>query len=73
MQADSSSFDRVREALARKYQNANMRPDKHASYLRLRTLKHLWHVDDILLELKSLTPAALQAWPFYPQELLGFL
>ena len=61
MQADPQSFDRIREGLARKYQNANMKPDRHASYLRLRALKHLWHVDDILLELKSLSPASVQA------------
>ena len=61
MQADPQTFDRIREGLARKYQNANMKPDRHASYLRLRALKHLWHVDDILLELNSLTPAAVQA------------
>ncbi len=61
LQADPQSFDRIREVLARKYQNANMKPDRHASYLRLRALKHLWHVDNILLELKLLTPAAVQA------------
>ena len=61
VQADPQSFDRIREALVRKYENANMKPDRHASYLRLRALKHLWHVDDIHLELKALTPAAVQA------------
>ncbi|KAK9915769.1 hypothetical protein WJX75_003936 [Coccomyxa subellipsoidea] len=60
LKADPQSFDRIREGLARKYQNANMKPDRHASYLRLRALKHLWHVDDILLELKSLSPASVQ-------------
>ncbi|CAL8470131.1 g9673 [Coccomyxa elongata] len=60
LKADPQSFDRIREALVRKYENANMKPDRHASYLRLRALKHLWHVDDILLELKALTPAAVQ-------------
>jgi hypothetical protein len=60
-QVDASRFGRVREALARRYANANMSPGKHAAYLRLRALKHVWHVDDALAELNALTPAAVQA------------
>lgn len=60
-QVDPHSFERVREGLVRKYANCNMAPEKHASYLRLRALKHLWHLDNTLHELKALTPADLQA------------
>jgi nardilysin len=62
LQIESSCFDRVRESLVRKYANSNMSPEKHATYLRMRALKHLWHVEDVLLELKRLTPADIQAW-----------
>lgn len=61
LQVDAHSFERMREGLVRKYANCNMAPEKHASYLRLRALKHLWHLDDTLCELKALTPADLQA------------
>ena len=57
---DAQRFDLVREALALKYANANMSPSRHASYLRLLALKHVWHVDDALAELRALTPSALQ-------------
>ena len=60
-QVDASRFGRVREALARRYANANMSPGKHAAYLRLRALKHVWDVDAALAELNRLTPAAVQA------------
>ena len=59
-QVDAQRFDLVREALARKYANANMSPSKHASYLRLTALKHMWPVEDALAELRQLTPSALQ-------------
>ena len=32
----------MKEALLRKYRNANMNVDRHATYLRLRALKHIW-------------------------------
>ena len=57
---DPQRFDLVREALALKYANANMAPGKHAAYLRLLALKHTWHVDDALAELRALTPSTLQ-------------
>ena len=57
---DAQRFDLVREALARKYANANMSPFKHATYLRLTALKHVWPVTDVLAELRQLTPSALQ-------------
>jgi hypothetical protein len=63
MQVEPHSFERVREGLARKYANCNIAPEKHATYLRLRALKHLWHLDDILLQIRALTPADLQASP----------
>lgn len=60
MQVDEGSFVRNREALVQKYQNANMSPDRHASYLRLRALKRMWRMEDVLSELQALTPAAVQ-------------
>ena len=60
-QVDPARFGRVREALALRYANSNMSPGKHASYLRLRALKHVWHVDDALRELNALTLADVQA------------
>ena len=57
---DAQRFYLVREALTRKYANANMSPSKHASYLRLTALKHVWPVEDALAELRQLTPSALQ-------------
>ena len=61
MQVDPARFGRVREALALRYANSNMNPGKHASYLRLRALKHVWHIDDLLAELNALSPADVQA------------
>lgn len=44
-----------------KYQNANMSPERHASYLRLRALKQrMWRMEDVLAELQALTPASVQ-------------
>jgi len=34
------AFQRVKESVVRHYQNALMKPTKHASFLRLQTLKH---------------------------------
>lgn len=60
-QVDPGSFVRNKEALVQKYQNANMSPDRHASYLRLRALKQMWRMEDVLAELQALTPASVQA------------
>ncbi len=50
------AFHRVKESVTRHYQNALMKPTKHASFLRLQTLKH-HHEDprDIKQEMQSIT------------------
>ena len=60
VQVDEGSFVRNKEALVQKYQNANMSPDRHVSYLRLRALKQMWRMEDVLAELQALTPASVQ-------------
>lgn len=56
-------FSRVHEALLRAYTNANMKPLKHATYLRLRTLKATyWDWDAIHQELKTVMPADVRAF-----------
>jgi len=49
-------FHRVKESVFRHYQNALMKPIKHASFLRLQTLKH-HHEDprDVTQEIQSIT------------------
>ena len=62
LQVDAGSFARNREVLVQKYQNANMQPDRHASYLRLRALEQrMWRIEDVLSELRALTPQSVQA------------
>lgn len=48
-------FKRIKEVVHRHYSNALMKPTKHASFLRLQTLKH-HHADprDILEEIKTI-------------------
>ncbi len=54
-------FERVREGLARKYRNANMKPEQAASYMRLQVLRAtVWDVDAVLAVLEALTPADVQ-------------
>ena len=53
-----------------KYQNANMSPDRHASYLRLRALKQMWRMEDVLAQLQALTPAYVQVCPTDPSRTL---
>jgi len=58
---EAGRFERVREGLARKYRNANMRPEQAAGYMRLLVLRAtVWHVDAVLAVLDSLTPADVQ-------------
>jgi secreted Zn-dependent insulinase-like peptidase len=59
--ARPAAFTRVIEGLARKYRNANMKPDRHATFLRLAALKRVWAPEAVLAELEALTPAALAA------------
>ena len=61
VQVDAGSFTRNKEVLIQKYQNANMHPDRHASYLRLMALKQrMWRLEDVLSELQALTPQSVQ-------------
>ena len=59
-QVAEDRFWPVHEALVRQYRNANLGPETHASYLRLKALKRLWDVDAVLGALQELTPATLQ-------------
>ena len=57
-------FERLREGLARRYKNANFKPDKHATYLRLYAIKQkMWPVEVVQAQLESLTPSAVQGKP----------
>ncbi|KAL0048825.1 hypothetical protein WJX82_000128 [Trebouxia sp. C0006] len=54
-------FERLREGLVRRYKNANFKPDKHATYLRLYAIKKkMWPVEVVQAQLESLTPKAVQ-------------
>ena len=45
----------------RRYKNANMKPDKHATYLRISAIKQqMWPVEAVQEHLESITPAELQ-------------
>ena len=45
----------------RRYKNANMKPDKHATYLRISAIKQqIWPVEAVQEHLETLTPAELQ-------------
>jgi hypothetical protein len=61
-QVETPAFQRVREALARRYRNANMRPEQAANYARLYALRAaMWHVDAVLPHVEAATPADVQA------------
>lgn len=58
---EGTAFGRVREALARRYRNANMRPEQAANYARLFALRAaMWHVDSVLPHLETATPEDVQ-------------
>lgn len=61
MQVEAANFDRMKEVLIRKLNNANLNVDRHGTYTRLRALKHIWDVQDVLAELQTLEPAHVQA------------
>lgn len=64
LKVDPARFDRVREGLLRRYKNANFKPDKHATYLRIYAIKQkIWPVEEVQAQLEALTPAALQGQP----------
>lgn len=46
----------------RKYRNANLNVGQHATYLRLRALKHIWDVDAVRAELEALDELSVQVW-----------
>ncbi len=57
------AFQRVREALARAYRNANVKPLRHASYLRLRALRtRAPEVDAVRAEIEAATAADARAF-----------
>lgn len=61
LKVDPDRFDRVREGLVRRYKNANFKPDKHATYLRIYAIKQkMWPVEQVQAELEALSPTALQ-------------
>ena len=46
---EAAGWQRVREGLLRDYRNANLKPAKHAAYLRLLALKHhQWTCEQVL-------------------------
>lgn len=50
----------MKEALIRKYQNANLSVQAHATYLRLRCLKQIWDCEEVLGSLKELQASEVQ-------------
>ena len=61
LKVHADRFERVREGLVRRYKNANFKPDKHATYLRLYAIKQkMWPVEVVQAQLESLTPLAVQ-------------
>ena len=65
LRVDPDRFERVREGLVRRYKNANFKPDKHATYLRILAIKQkIWPVEEVQAQLEALTPAALQGQLF---------
>ncbi len=65
-------FERIREGLVRRYKNANFKPDKHATYLRLYAIKQkMWPVEVVQAQLESLTPSAVQGKPSSPVTLVA--
>ena len=56
----AEQFGRLREDLARRYANANTRPEKHAAHLRLRALKLVWPVEEVLEAVQGLSMQSAQ-------------
>ena len=61
-QVVEEGFGAVHEALVLQHRNACLAPERHASYLRLQSLKHFWDTQHILAALQGLTPAKLQVY-----------
>jgi hypothetical protein len=61
LQVQAGAFARVHEALLRKYRNVNIRPEQHATYLRLYAVRAaMWHAEAVLGELTTLTLADVE-------------
>ena len=57
----AEAFARVREPLARRYRNANTKPDRHATFLRKYVLMdRCFSPEDVLAGVEALTPAEVQ-------------
>lgn len=54
VEKNKEAFERVKEALLLSYANANLSPLKHATWIRLRTLRAgMFKVDDVKVELEK--------------------
>lgn len=62
-QVSEERFWPVHEAMVRQLKNANLQPERQATYLRLQAIKHFWDNDSVLAALLALTPASLQVLP----------
>ena len=57
----AEAFARVREPLARRYRNANTKPDRHATFLRKYVLMdRCFTPEAVLAGVEALTPAEVQ-------------
>lgn len=66
-QVEEAAFVRVREALARRYRNSNMRPEGAATYARLFALRAaMFHVDEVLPHVEAVTAGDVQV-PLVPR------
>ncbi len=69
LKVEPDRFDRIREGLVRRYKNANFKPDKHATYLRLYAIKQkMWPVEVVQAQLEALTPSAVQGRRLWPPD-----
>jgi nardilysin len=63
LQFTDEDFTRIHEQLVRSYRNANMKPLKHANYLRLRLLKkEIWPLEALRSEMEIVTAADIRAF-----------
>eukprot|EP00884_Botryococcus_braunii_P020235 jgi/Botrbrau1/6896/Bobra.67_3s0015.1 len=62
LKVSAEQLARLKEAQIRKYSNVNMKPDRHATYLRLLALKHCWRVEALLEALTQLSLEDIQAF-----------
>ncbi|KAG7670534.1 hypothetical protein Ndes2526B_g00294 [Nannochloris sp. 'desiccata'] len=63
LQFTDEDYTRIHEHLVRSYRNANMKPMKHANYLRLRLLKkEMWPIEALRPEVEAVTAADIRAF-----------